>query len=51
MLGEKESRSNGAGEMKVDGFDPQELFGTAWWLTRVEKVVARQTSVRFLLPR
>jgi hypothetical protein len=38
-------QSSGRGERPGD-FDPQELFGAAWWLTHTEKVAARQTSVR-----
>ena len=32
------------------GFDPEELFGAAWWLTPLAKVAAQQTSVRARVP-
>src|SRR5205807_6840297 len=45
----KRRQSSGRGK-RPGGFDPEELFGAAWWLTRMEKVAAQQTSVRACVP-
>jgi hypothetical protein len=42
-------QSPGRGK-RPGGFDPEELFGAAWWLTRIAKVAAQQTGVRACVP-
>ena len=47
--GAKSPQPPGRGK-RPGGFDPEELFGAAWWLTPQQKVAARQTSLRVGVP-